>query len=102
MFPPCHDLHGHCCQLSSAQQCDSKSIMVYEGGPWVYNPWPDKEIYLAKDKHQMHGMIQARPTIAATIRHATRRLVVCELIQSPRRDTLGFFKAARKLINAGE
>ena len=38
------------------QQCDSKSMMVY-GGPWVYNPWPEKEIYLIKDKHEMHGMI---------------------------------------------
>ena len=44
----------HKCQLSSAQQCDSKSMMVYGGGPWVSNPWPDKEIYPTKDKHEMH------------------------------------------------
>ena len=52
-----HQPEAHNLSTQQVQQCDSKSITVYEGGPWVYNPWPDKEIYLTKDKHEMHGMI---------------------------------------------
>ena len=44
----------HILSTQQVQQCDSKSMMVYGGGPWVYNPWPDKEIYVTKDKHEMH------------------------------------------------
>ncbi len=42
--------------------CDSKSMMSYGEGPWVYNLWLDEEIHLRQrsKKPEMHAAKQGR------------------------------------------